>query len=89
MDAHPHGQAHAVVPRQGRVQGAQRRDETQAGMHGPLGVVFMRLRIAKVHQQPIPEILRNIPLKALNHCGAGLLISLHHGLPVFRVELLR
>ena len=74
MDADPHGQAHTVVTRQGRVQRAHRLDHAQAGAHGPLGVVFMGLRIAKVHQQPITEILRDIPLKALDHGGAGLLI---------------
>ena len=87
MDADPHGQAHTVVTRQGRVQGAHGLDQAQAGAHGPLGIVFMGLRIAKVHQQPVAEILRNIPVKALDHRGAGLLIRPHHIVPVFRVEL--
>ena len=57
------------------------------GAHGPLGVVFMGLGIAKVHQQAIAEILRNIPVKALDDRGAGLLVGPHHLAQVFRVEL--
>ena len=64
-----------------------RLENAQARPAGPLGVVFVRLGIAKVHQQAIAQILRNIPVKALDHRGAGLLVGPHHVAPVFRVEL--
>jgi hypothetical protein len=32
-------------------------------------------------------MLRNIPVKALNHRGAGVLVHPYHIAPVFRVEL--
>ena len=47
----------------------------------------MRLRIAKVHQQAITEVLRNVAVKALDHVGAGGLVGAHHLTVVFRVEL--
>jgi hypothetical protein len=38
-------------------------------MHGATCVVFMSLRIAKVHNQPIPLILRDIPIKGAYDLG--------------------
>ncbi len=35
-----------------------------------MGIVFMRLGIAKVDQDAIAEVLRNVPIQALDHCGA-------------------
>jgi hypothetical protein len=60
---------------------------SEPGAHGPLRIVFMRLRIAKVHQQAIAEILGDMALEALNDLGTGLLIGGNHLAPVFRVEL--
>ena len=47
----------------------------------------MRLRIAKVDQQAIAQVLRNVPVKALDHVGTGRLVGAHHLAEVFRVEL--
>ena len=62
-------------------------DHRQAGPHGPLRVVFMRQRIAKVDQQAIPQVLGNVPVKALDDRGTGGLVGPHHVAVVFRVEL--
>ena len=35
------------------------------GAHGALGIIFMRLGIAKIDEQAIAEILRDMPLEAL------------------------
>jgi len=43
--------------------------------------------IAEVDQQAITEILRDMPLKASDHLGAGLLIGAHHLAQVFGVKL--
>ena len=56
MDAYAHGQTYAVVAHQVCVQGADGLNNAQAGVHGPLGIVFMRLRIAKV---PLQQRVRN------------------------------
>ena len=87
MHAHAHGQPHAPVLLQPSVQWPQRFEYAQACPASPLSVVFVRLGIAKVHQQPIAQILRNISVKVLDHRGAGLLVRLHHVAPVFRIEL--
>ena len=58
-------------------------------MHRPLRIVFMRLWVAKVDQQTISKVLRNMPLVALNHLGRRLLIGPHDGPEVFRVKLPR
>ena len=47
----------------------------------------MRLRIAKVDEQAIAQILGNMPVKALDDGRAGGLIGAHHLAEVFRVEL--
>ena len=88
MDAHAHRQAHAMVSHQGRVQDTDGLDNSQAGVHGPRGIVFMRLRIAKIHQQSIAEILRNMPGKALDNCRADGLVGADDLVQIFRVELL-
>ena len=61
--------------------------DPQPGPHGPLGIIFVRQGIAEVDEQAIAEILRDMPLKAGDHLGAGLLIGPHHLAEVFRVEL--
>ena len=47
----------------------------------------MRLRIAKVNQQAIAEILGNVALEALDDLDTGLLIGAHHFAVVFGIEL--
>jgi len=55
--------------------------------YGSLGIVFVGLRIAKVHQQAIAQILGHMPIKALEHLDTGRLIGQHDVAEVFRVEL--
>ena len=64
-------------------------DEFHARMHCPLRIVFMRLWVAKVDEQTIPEVLRNMSLVALHHHGRSLLISPHDGPEVFQIKLRR
>ena len=72
-----------------RIQPPDGLDEFHARVHRPLCIVFVRLWVAKVDQQPISEVLRNMPLVALNHPGRRLLIGPHNGPEVFRVKLPR
>src|SRR5262249_29377743 len=70
----PHRQPDPVRASQASVQGSEGRDDPEASTYGALGIVFMRLRIATVDQQAIAEILRDMPLKALDDLGAGGLV---------------
>ena len=47
----------------------------------------MRLGIAKIDQQTIAEILRDMPLKALDDLGTGGLLGTHHLPQIFGIEL--
>src|SRR5712692_10346403 len=87
MDSQAHGQVHSTLLRQADIALAHGLDHAQSGPHGPLGVILMRQGVAEVDEQAIAEILRDMPLKAGDHLGAGLLIGPHHLTQVFRVKL--
>ena len=87
MDAQAHGQLHPPLLRQAGIELPQGLDHPQPGPHGPLGVIFVRQRVAEVDEQAIAEILRDMPLKAGDHLGARVLIGPHHLAEVFRVKL--
>ena len=87
VDPQAHGQLHAPLLRQAGIELPQGLDDAQPGPHRPLRVILMRQGVAEVDQQAIAEILRDMPLKAGDHLGAGVLIGPHHLAEVFRVEL--
>jgi hypothetical protein len=64
-------------------------ENAQAGAHGTLCIILMRLRIAEVDEQPIAQILRHMPAKALDHCHTGGLIGAEDLAEIFGVELSR
>jgi hypothetical protein len=78
---------HPACLRQAGIELSQSLHDAQPGAHGALGVIFVRLGIAKVDQQAITEILRNMPLKAGDDLGTSLLIGPHNLPQVFRVQL--
>lgn len=49
----------------------------------------MRHRIAEIHQQAIPEILRHLPTKVLDCLDTGRLVRTQYLAPFFGVELCR
>jgi hypothetical protein len=51
------------------------------------GVIFVCEGIPEVDEKPIAEILRDMPLEAGDHRGAGVLIVSHHFAPLLRVGL--
>ena len=87
MDPQAHGQVHPPLLRQAGIELPQGLHHPQPGPHRPLGVIFVRQGVAEVDEQAIAEILGDMPLKAGDHLGAGLLIGPHHLAQVFRVEL--
>src|SRR5713101_2447221 len=86
MDTYADRQANALLSLQAAIQRAHSLDQLQSCMDRAVGVVFMRLGITKVDQQAIPEILRDMAVKALNDFGTGGLIGPHDLPQVFRVE---
>ena len=86
---HPnaHGQSDPMLLFHAGGEGLHRLDHRQAGPHGALRVVFVRQRIAKVDQQAIAQVLRNVPVEALDDRGTGGLVGSHHGAVVLRVEV--
>jgi len=75
MDAGADSDPHPVTLDELGVERLHGRHHAQARSYGPLCVVFMRLGIAKVDQETIAEVLRNVPLQGLDHCGARGLVS--------------
>ena len=64
-------------------------DDLQPCPHRPLHIIFVGHWIAKVDQQPIAQILRNVSFIAADHLGTNLLIGAHHLAQLFGVESLR
>jgi hypothetical protein len=87
VNADAHRQVDARVPQQVGRQRSHRLQDAQAGAYGALRVIFMRLRIAKIDQQAIAQVLRHMPGKALDHSDAGDLIGADDLAEVFRIEL--
>jgi hypothetical protein len=52
-----------------------------------LGVIFVSLGIAKIHQEPIPKELSDVSIKALDDLGTDAMIGTHHIPVLFRIEL--
>jgi hypothetical protein len=86
VDAQADSQLHAVLLGQAGIQRSHGLHHPEPSPHGPLRVILVREGIPKVDEQAITEILRDMPLKAGDHLGAGLLIGPHHLAPLFRVE---
>ena len=89
MDADTHGELHAIVALKLSVDGGHTVDIAQTRVHGSHGIVFVGAGVAKVDEKAIAEILRNMPLIALNDLGCCLLICPYHLAQVFGVEFPR
>ena len=86
---HPETATDLPLRPQGGMELSHGLDDPQPGPHRPLGVIFVRQGVAEVDQEPIAEVLGDMPLEAGDHFGAGGLIVLHHLAQLFRVELAR
>jgi hypothetical protein len=87
MDPHSYGQLYALLLLQSVIEHRHSLHHGEPASYRPLCIVFMRLRIAKVDQQAIAQILGNVAVKALDDFSTGLLIGAHHLAVVFRIEL--
>ena len=87
MDPQAHGEGYPPLLCQAGIELCHRLQDAQPRPHRPLGVILVRQGIAKVAQQPITKILRDMPLETRDHFGPGVLIGAHHLAPRFGVEL--
>src|SRR6516162_5585260 len=87
VDAHADRQADIMPLSQAAIERAHRLHNTQSGADSALRIIFMRLGIAKIHEQAVAEILRDMPLKALDNLGTGSLVGTYHLPQVFGVEV--
>src|SRR5262245_53102240 len=62
-------------------------EDTKTRAYSPLCIIFMRHRITKVHEQPIPEQLGDVPIVAANHFRTGGMISTDDLPVLFGIEL--
>jgi hypothetical protein len=61
-------------------------DATRSRAHGSLCVVLVRLRVAKVNQDPIAHVFRHEATEALHRLRDALLIGRNYLAQVFRVH---
>src|SRR5262245_63197996 len=87
MDAETDGQVEPILGVETGIEDAEGLDHLYPGPDSALGIVFMCLRIAKIDQQPIPEILGNMATVTLNHLRARGLIGADDYPQVFRIKL--
>ena len=77
VDADARRQTHPVLGLERIVQRAKRGEDLEPGTHGAFGVVLVGLRIAEVHEQPVAQILGDVPRVAVDRPGRRLLIGAH------------
>src|SRR5262245_6468075 len=80
-------QSDAFVLFETGIQGSYRRYDSQTRSYSSLGIIFMGLGVAKIHQETITQELGNVSVKTLDHFGTHPLIGTHHVTPVFWIEL--
>jgi hypothetical protein len=72
-----------------RGQSADRLDHRQPGAHRPLGIVFMRLRIAEIDQHAIAHIFGDKAVEAADRLGDCAVIGADQLPQILRVETRR
>src|SRR5215813_14712888 len=60
---------------------------SQTSTYCSLGIIFMGVRIAKVHEEPVTKQLGDVPVIAANHLRTGGLVGTDHFPVVFGIEL--
>jgi hypothetical protein len=87
VNSKPGGEPGTLLVRKAPVQSGHGLKDGQPGEHGAMRIVLMRLRVAKVDQQAVPEGLREVPVEAVDRCLGGAVITSHHFPPVLRIEM--
>ena len=79
---------HAVQLAHQRRQLQRGFDDAQAGAHGAFDIVLMRLVGTKGGQHAVAGVLQHAAMVALHDGGEALQRAVHHGVDVFRAQLL-
>src|SRR5215510_13122397 len=87
MDTYTDSELDTLLLLQTGMEVSHRIHDTQTSPYCSLRIVFMRLGIAEVHQEPIPEQLSNMPIVALDNLGTRSLICPHHLPVLFGIKL--
>src|SRR5215467_3297296 len=87
MDAHTESKLDTSCLLQTLIQVSYGIEDTQARAYCSVGIIFVCHRIAEIHQQSIAQQLGNVPVIALDHVSACLLIRLDHLSQVLRIKL--
>jgi hypothetical protein len=61
-------------------------DQGQPSAHGPLGIVFVRLRPAEIGEHAIAQILGDVTFEPLGHGGGAALVRAYDAAQVLGVE---
>jgi hypothetical protein len=87
MDTYTESKLDPFVLLQTGMQVFHRREDTQTRSYSSVRIIFMRLGIAEVHEEPITKELGDVSLVALDNLSADLLIRPDDLPIVFGVEL--
>src|SRR5262249_42243263 len=86
MNAYADGELDAFGLLQPLIQVSQGSKNSQTSPYCSLGVIFMGLGIAEVHEETIAEELGDMPIVALDNLGTHPLICTHHLPVLFGIE---
>jgi hypothetical protein len=80
------GDAEPRLQSLGKVEAGDRRYDRKPGPHRPLGVVFMRLGVAEINQDPVAHIFGDKTFEAGDGIGDGAMIRPDDLAQIFRIE---
>ena len=80
------GNADTGLQRRARLEFAHRRDQLQPRPYRPLGVVLMGLRIAKIDEDAVAQVLRHEPAEAAHDLSDAFVIGRNDLAQVLRVH---
>jgi len=86
VNAHPNRQPHTSGVREKSVELRHPFHQAQSGMHGAPCIVFVGLRIAKIYDQPISLVLRDMPVKSVHGFSTQRLVVTRHLEQLFGIE---
>jgi hypothetical protein len=89
MDTYTESKLDTFVLVQTGMQVFHRSEDTQTRSYCSLSVIFMGVGIAKVHEESIPQKLRNVSSKAGDDLRTDLLVRTDHVPIVFGIKLRR
>ena len=84
---YPDGELDTFGLLQTLIQVSQGSKNSQPSPYGSLGIIFMGLGVAEIHQETVTQELSNVTIIALDHLRANLLIRTYHFSVIFGIKL--